>query len=795
MDSDIVFCAPRVPGVFGTEPLHAIADLPDIRTHRDKPVDYQNRRYLNWPAWARYLLAAVLMLAMLAIRLAVLPAEAGYAHLTLYPGLAITAFLCGVGPGLFYIAFAAGATAYIFFPPYWSFGGHFFLLPATAVFVASALTVLAVIHCFLRNAELQQRRLRNEISERQRAELGVAESDSRLAGIIDSALDAIISVDAKQQIILFNPAAEQAFGYKASEMIGTPLERLIPERFRSTHAGHLIGFVNTGEASRKMPRQGELYGQRSDGSEFPIEAAISRSAMAESPVFTVILRDISERRHAEQALIKSRRQLATLIEQAPLSIAMFDRNMNYLATSRRWLASYGRGLTDLTGRNHYELHPDITEEWKRIHREAMAGIPAQNDQEMWIKADGSKNWLRWAVHPWTDETGEIGGIVISADDITRQMLTEMDLRASEDDLIRAQAVGNIGSWRLDLGRNELTWSAENYRIFGIPEGTPLTYEIFLSRVHPDDRFFVDRMWQAALSGKPYAVEHRLLIDGAVKWVFEKAELEFDAEGKLLGGFGITQDITGRRLMENQLKEAHDRLATLAAERAAHLRELSSELTWAEQRERDRLYELLHDHVQPLLVGARLALSGLDKNTPQEEMLQVVAEANEHISRIIQTARTLSVELNPPLIRERGLIPALESLCRWVQSNHGLTVDMDCAPNTEPVSMTVRLLCFKAVRELLMNVVKYADTHRAVLDLESVAENMLRITVRDNGAGFNPNEGKNGSGLANIERRLGMIGGTLSIVSRLGAGTSATLEVPLGLAEKLYRGNSRRWGSQ
>ena len=121
--------------------------------------------------------------------------------------------------------------------------------------------------------------------------------------------------------------------------------------------------------------------------------------------------------------------------------------------------------------------------------------------------------------------------------------------------------------------------------------------------------------------------------------------------------------------------------------------------------------------------------------------------------------------------------------------------MDCAPNTEPVSMTIRLLCFKAVRELLMNVVKYADTHRAVLDLEAAPENMLRITVRDNGTGFNLDEGQNGSGLANIERRLGMIGGTLSIVSGLGAGTSATLEVPLGLAEKLYRGNSRRWGSQ
>lgn len=758
-------------------------------------MDSRNRRFLNLPAWARYLMAALITLLTAAIALAITPSQTDYVYLTFYPAVALIVFLCGVGPGLLFVALGALISSYVFFQPAGDVAAHIIPLPALAVFVASVLTIFGIFFCFRRYAKRQQYRLRNEISERQKAEQSIAESDFRLAGIINSALDAIISVNAEQQIILFNPAAEQAFGYRADEMIGSPIERLIPERFRATHSDHLRDFDSTREGSHKMPLQGELYGLRSNGSEFPIEAAISRSVVAGSPVFTIILRDISERRRAEQALIKNRQQLATLIAEAPISIAMFDCNMNYLATSRRWLDNYGRGIADLTGRNHYEIYPEISDDWKRVHRAALAGTPARNDQEMWITADGSKNWLRWAVHPWLNEDGEISGIIISADDITHQMLTEMALRASEDDLIRAQAVASIGSWRLDLQRKQLTWSAENHRIFGIPEGTPLTYEIFLSCVHPDDRSFVNSMWQSALSGKPYVIEHRLLVDGVVKWVFEKAELEFDAQGKLISAFGITQDITGRRLMENQLKEAHDRLATLAAERAAHLQELSSQLTWTEQRERDRLYELLHDHVQPLLVGARLALSGLDKNTPQEETLAVVAEVNEHISRIIQTARTLSVELNPPLIRERGLIPALESLGRWVQSNHGLTVHMDCAPDTEPVSMTIRLLCFKAVRELLMNVVKYAHTHRATVRLESMPENKLRISVRDQGAGFNPDDSQEGSGLANIERRLGMIGGTLSIASQPGAGTSATLEVPLGLAEKLHRANARRMDSR
>ena len=689
-------------------------------------------------------------------------------------------FLCGMRPALLYVALAAAVGPYIFVPPYWDFKG---LLPVSSqigLFVASALSMLVVIYYFKREAELHRHRLQDETSQRKRIEAASADNNLRLEGIIDSAMDAIISVDARQRILVFNPAAEQMFGYSAGEVQGTSVERLIPVRFRKMHADHVQKFGETGDSRRKVSLLGNLHGLRRDGSEFPIEASISRTEVAGEYIFTVIMRDISERKKAEQVLINSRRQLRAMIEQAPISIAMFDRNLNYLATSRRWLADYGCGFTELIGLNHYEVNPDISEDWKRVHREALAGVASKNDMDMWLKADGSRQWLRWAVHPWLDEEGAVGGIIMSAEDMTHYRMVELALRASEDDLVRAQVVGKIGSWRLDVQRNELTWSAENYRIFEIPEGTQLTYETFLSRVHPDDQGYVDRMWQAALAGQPYDIEHRLLVDGKVKWVNEKAELEFDAQGGLAGGFGITQDITERLLMKNRLRDANARLTAVAAQRAAHLLELSGALTRAEQRERDRLYELLHDHVQPLLVAARLGLSGLSERTSQAEMLQTIADARDHISHVIQTARTLSIELNPPLIRERGLVPALESLCRWVRTNHGLTVDLAWEPETEPASMTARLLCFKSVRELLMNVVKYAGTAQATIALEQARAGMLRITVRDQGKGFDPAVEHDGSGLSNLERRLAMIGGGLTVDSASGGGTVATLLAPLGM---------------
>jgi PAS domain S-box-containing protein len=147
-------------------------------------------------------------------------------------------------------------------------------------------------------------------------------------------------------------------------------------------------------------------------------------------------------------------------------------------------------------------------------------------------------------------------------DITKRKQAEQALRESEEDLNRAQAVAQTGSWRLDVRKNELRWSNETHRMFGIPPGTPLTYERFLDSVHPDDREYVDRNWKAALRGAPYDIEHRIIVRENVKWVRERAELEFDRNGELFGGFGTVQGITERKQAEMQLKEVAEKYSTL-----------------------------------------------------------------------------------------------------------------------------------------------------------------------------------------------------------------------------------------
>ncbi|OXJ07103.1 PAS domain S-box protein [Burkholderia sp. HI2500] len=137
-------------------------------------------------------------------------------------------------------------------------------------------------------------------------------TEARMMGIIRSSMEAIITVDEGQTIVIFNPAAERVFGVSAMEAIGAPLARFIPERFRAAHTRHVEQFGVTGVTERQMGQQRVLFGLRGDGSEFPIEASISQIRDGTGKLYTVMLRDVTERVRAENALKQSREELRDL---------------------------------------------------------------------------------------------------------------------------------------------------------------------------------------------------------------------------------------------------------------------------------------------------------------------------------------------------------------------------------------------------------------------------------------------------------------------------------------------------
>jgi PAS domain S-box-containing protein len=170
-------------------------------------------------------------------------------------------------------------------------------------------------------AELKEDHARLEASMRERSEQlvrineSLLENEQRLASVIGSAMDAVITVDAGQRVTLFNGAAEAMFGYRSGEAVGQPLERLIPQRYRAAHGEHIEGFGRTQVTRRKMGSLGRIYGLRRDGTEFPIEAAISQVEAAGHKLYTVILRDITERIRAEEEILRLNAELERRVEE------------------------------------------------------------------------------------------------------------------------------------------------------------------------------------------------------------------------------------------------------------------------------------------------------------------------------------------------------------------------------------------------------------------------------------------------------------------------------------------------
>lgn len=234
-----------------------------------------------------------------------------------------------------------------------------------------------------------------------------------------------------------------------------------------------------------------------------------------------------------------------------------------------------------------------------------------------------------------------------------------------------------------------------------------------------------------------------------------------------------------RILEQRVTQS----AAEADQRASELRALVVELCQAEQRERLRLARLLHDHIQQLLVAARMQAGTLERRLSDENHRKLLHHLDDLIHQAIQASRTLTVELSPPILQEGGLVRALEWLARWMQEKHGLEVKLDLPENVS-TGEEIRYMVFEATRELLFNVVKHAHVYQAHLSMRWVESGWIEIVVRDEGCGFDPHQRllhhqsvSAGFGLFNVRERVEWLGGSLEIHSSPGKGTEARLLAP------------------
>jgi PAS domain S-box-containing protein len=343
-------------------------------------------------------------------------------HAALIPFLmpiVLSAFVGGLGPGLVSTLLSFLAALYFLTPPIYSFRAS---QPADYERFASLLCsgILASIFSEMLH----------------RANLSFSTGEARLRGVIDSAMDGIITIDEQQNIVLFNPAAEKIFQCPAADALGKPLGRFIPIPLRAIHAQHIQRFGETNVSQRAMAELGSISGVRANGEEFPLEASISQVEVRGQKLFTVILRDISERKRAQEMLANSEHRFRTLFENMLEGFAyckvIFDedrRPVDLVHLEVNFAFERLTGLQNVVGKKATEVipgirksHPELLEIYGRV---ALTGQPEKFEIEFRPLA----SWFSVSVYsPQTEY------IILVFDNITKRKVAEQIVKDDEEEL-------------------------------------------------------------------------------------------------------------------------------------------------------------------------------------------------------------------------------------------------------------------------------------------------------------------------------------------------------------------------
>lgn len=600
------------------------------------------------------------------------------------------------------------------------------------------------------------------------AEEALRAGQTMFEGLFEAAPDATLLVNDEGRIVRLNRQAELMFGYDREELLGRPVEVLMPTRFRGRHAKHRASFYAE-PRTRLMGAGLQLYGRRRDGSEFPATVMLS-PLQTEAGVFVIgVVRDVTERVQAEEALRRQKEFSDRLINSSLDGIFAFDRECRYTHWNPAMERITGVTKAKTLGQCAFDVFPFLAEIGEdKYFYEALAGRASiARNRPYTVPETGRAGFFEGYYSPIRDEAGEVVGGLAIIRDITERKQVEEALKGSEARFRAIFEKAAIGIAVLDLEGRIVDSNPAWQRMLGY-SAEELRDMSFSDYRHPADLRVNMLLFQELAAGARdyYRMEKRFLRkDRQMVWGNSTVSLVRDAEGKPQFIIGMVMDITERKQMEAELAEVQRRLM--------------------EGREAERLHlaQELHDGPLQDLIGISYRLAELAEAVPDEAGVGQMEAAQATLQQVLRVLRTFSGELRPPALAPFGLEKAIRSHVEDFQRQHPeLEVQFKLMPDGQALPEQVRLALFRIYQQALNNVVRHAQASLVSIHFELDAQQTL-LEIQDDGHGFEVPKRwielvrRGHLGLVGIAERAEAIGGRLEVVSTPGEGTLIRVVVP------------------
>ncbi len=656
--------------------------------------------------------------------------------------------------------------------------------------------------------------------ERQRSvEKALRESEERYRSLVKQSSDGVYIFDPETARILeANDQFTKLLGYTEDEIPGLSLYDIVISRKEMIDA-----------SIRKVLRDGTyIYGLRhyrhKNGSVIDVEISGTLIHYGEAQVVMVNLRNVTERRKAEEKLrnqakqLKEQAELLDIAEDAIIVLDMEDRIVFWNAGAEE---RYGWTKDEVKNQVAYAVLHTVFPEPLIDIKAKLAIVGRWEGELVQKKRSGEEIVVESRLALRRDQKNRPVAIMEINNDITERKQTQIALQRSKEEL-EARVAARTAELQdandrliVELNRRKriedmLRKGAERYRNLFV--NSPLG----IYRVNAEGRILMgnptlirmlgyssfDELVSVGGKRRDYEpsylrkkIKDRLEKEGRVrgfetKWrkrdktsifVRENAKAVRSPDGTLLYYEGTVEDITEQKKAEEKIKSYQKQLRSLA-----------SDLSLAEERERRRIATMLHDHIGQILAISKIKLGALAQLIGNDESMNQLKEVRNHIEQAIQYTRSLTFELSPPILYDLGLEAALEWLAEQVREHQRINCMFEADAYPKPVSDEIRIVLFSAVRELLMNVTKHAQANVAKITIRRVNDS-ITVHVADNGIGFVPSkmsfyrDENKGFGLFSIRERLRHLSGQMEVRSGRGRGTRVILTAPL-VIEKQKAGN-------